>query len=350
MRCERVYIASTATWLPPSMSAQDAIAAGAADEAMVEATGQVAVAVADTESAPEMAALAGAEALARSGLEPADIALLLHAGVFYSGHDMWAPASFVQRAAVGADCLAMEVRQASNGGMACLEFAVAYLRADPDRVAALLTTGDKFCLPRFDRWRSDPGTVYADGGTAVVVSARPGFARLLSLVSVSASELEGMARGTDPFADEPFQYRSQVDVEECKRGFLSQVGLPYMIARLSAGQLAVVTRALDDAEVKLDDIAGFALPHHGRRRLDAGYLRPFGIDVERTTWPWSRGVGHLGAGDPFAGLEHLAASGAVAPGQLCLLTSVGAGFTWSAAVVEILERPPWTDAVCPNRR
>ena len=348
MRCEGVYIAGTAAWLPPAVSARDAVASGAADQALVETTGQLSVAVAGAESGPEMAALAGKNALARSGLEPAEIALVLHAGVFYSGHDMWAPASFVQRATVATDCLAMEVRQASNGGMACLEFAVPYLQADPRRAAALLTTGDKFCQPRFDRWRSDPGTVYADGGTAVVLSARTGFARLLSLVSVSASDLEGMARGTDPFADEPFQFRPRVDVEECKRGFLGQVGLAYMIGRLSAGQLAVVTRALDDAEVKLDDIAGFALPHQGRRRLDAGYLRPFDIDVERTTWPWSRGVGHLGAGDPFAGLDHLVASGAVAPGDLCLLASVGAGFTWSAAVVEILERPQWTDD--PDRR
>lgn len=339
MKCEGVYIAGVATWLPPAMSAREAVAAGIADEGIAEVTGQVAVAVAGAESGPEMAALAGRKALARAGLGPDRIALVLHAGVFYSGHDMWAPASFVQRAAVGTDCLAMEVRQASNGGMACLECAVAYLRADSVRTAALLTTGDKFCPPRFDRWRSDPGTVYADGGTALVVSVQSGFARLLSLVSVSASDLEGMARGTDPFADEPFQYRPRVDVEACKRGFLDQVGLPYMVARLLASQLAVVTQALDDAGVKLDDITGFALPHFGRRRLDAGYLRPLGIDVERTTWSWSRGVGHLGAGDPFAGLDHLVSSGAVAPGELCLITSVGAGFTWSCAVIEILERP-----------
>jgi len=343
VRCEGVYIAGTAVWLPPVMTARDAVAAGFADEDTVGVTGQVSVAAANAESGPEMAAWAGREALARSGFEPDEIALALHAGVFYSGHDMWAPAAFVQRTAMGTNCLAMEVRQASNGGMACLEVAVAYLRAGQERRAVLLTTGDRFCRPRFDRWRSDPGTVYADGGTALVVSTRPGFARLRSLVSITASDLEGMARGADPFADEPFQHRMRVDVEACSRAFLGRVGLPYMVSRLAAGQLSVVSQALDDAGVKLADIARFALPHLGRRRLDAGYLRPLGIDVDRTTWPWSRGIGHLGAGDPFAGLDHLVATEAVAPGQLCLLASVGAGFTWSAAVVEILACPHWSN-------
>src|SRR5207302_2143759 len=100
VRCDGVYIPGTATWLPPAMIPADAVAAGVADEAMAEVTGQVSVAVAGAESGPEMAALAGEKALARSGLRPDEIALVLYAGVFYSGHDMWAPASFVQHAAV----------------------------------------------------------------------------------------------------------------------------------------------------------------------------------------------------------------------------------------------------------
>jgi 3-oxoacyl-[acyl-carrier-protein] synthase-3 len=34
-------------------------------------------------------------------------------------------------------------------------------------------------------------------------------------------------------------------------------------------------------------------------------------------------------------------SGVLDAGHTCLLVSVGAGYSWSCAVVEVLERPAW---------
>ncbi|MCZ9343319.1 3-oxoacyl-ACP synthase, partial [Streptomyces sp. TRM76130] len=129
-------------------------------------------------------------AIDRSGTDAQDISLVLHACTYFQGHDLWAPASYIQQAAVGNDCLSSEVRQLSNGGMAALELGVAYLEAGRGRRAVLITTGDRFCPPGFDRWNTDPGTVCGDGGTAMVLSAEGGFARLRSLVTVSDPALE----------------------------------------------------------------------------------------------------------------------------------------------------------------
>ncbi len=339
-----LYLAGCGTWLPPPVSSATAVASGWFDRKSAESTGVVSAVVAGEESAPEMAARAAGVALRRSGCGPADIDLVLHASFFYQGHDLWAPASYVQRVAVGNRCPAMEVRQVSNGGMAALELASAYLAADPGRSAALVTTGDKFCPPGFDRWRSDPGTVYADGGTAVVLSRRGGFARVLSLVTVSAPDLEGMHRGDDPFGDVPFSHRPAVDLDACKRAFLATTGTSFAVARVGAGQEAAVKQALAEADVELGDLARIVLPHLGRRRLQAAYFGRFGIDPELTTWPWSRTVGHLGAGDPFAGFDHLVSAGLLDAGDRCLLVSVGAGFSWSCSVIEVLERPAWVTA------
>lgn len=336
-----IYVAACATWLPPPVPVAKAIADGHCDEMLAARTGALSVAVADTESAPEMAARAARIALGRAGYGPADIDLILHANFFYQGHDVWAPASYVQRVAVGNSCLAMEVRQASNGGMAAVELACAYLAADARRTAALVTTGDKCGPPGFDRWRSDQGTVYADGGTALVLSRQRGFARLRSLITVGDPELEGMHRGDDPFGPVPLSSRPTVDLNACKRAFLTRTGTSHAVARVSAGQESAIKQALAEAGVELEGIDRIALPHLGRRRLQVGYFRRFGLAPEVTTWLWSRRVGHLGGGDPIAGLEHLVTTGALGPGGLCLLVSVGAGFTWSAAVVEILERPGW---------
>ncbi|QEU96246.1 ketoacyl-ACP synthase III family protein [Streptomyces kanamyceticus] len=337
-----LYIAATGSRLPPAVRTEDAVADGRCSAALARATGSLAVAVAgDDESAPQMAVRAARSALERAGTAPGDIDLVLHASFFHQGHDLWAPASYVQREAVGTNCPAMEIGQVSNGGMAAIELASAYLAVDPGRSAALITTGDKFCPPGFDRWHSDPGTVYADGGTALVLSRRGGFARIRSLVTVSVAELEGMHRGDDPFARTPFEHRPQVDLEACKRAFLAETGASYAVSRVAAAQESAVKQALAEAELDLDDITRIVLPHLGRRRLQAAYFGPFGIDPERTTWPWSRQVGHLGAGDPIAGLDRLAVTGALGPGDTCLLVSVGAGFSWSCAVLDIHERPRW---------
>jgi 3-oxoacyl-[acyl-carrier-protein] synthase-3 len=100
-----------------------------------------------------------------------------------------------------------------------------------------------------------------------------------------------------------------------------------------------VDRALSEGDVKLADIDWFVLPSLGAGRIKAHFLDPLGIDLDRTTWPWGRHVGHLGAGDQIAGLSHLGGAGRLARGQRCLLLGVGAGFSWSAAVVEVLRWP-----------
>jgi 3-oxoacyl-[acyl-carrier-protein] synthase-3 len=76
------------------------------------------------------------------------------------------------------------------------------------------------------------------------------------------------------------------------------------------------------------------------RVLTANYIDGLGLDPERTTAQWSREVGHLGPADQMAGLSHLCAEGLLSPGDRCVLMGVGAGFTWSCAVLEIIAPPP----------
>jgi 3-oxoacyl-[acyl-carrier-protein] synthase-3 len=343
MRFDDVYLTATGTDLAPRVAVADAVAQGLCPQDVALTTDALSVAVApDTEFAPDMAARAAAQALARSSeVDAGEIDLLLHATVYYQGHDLWAAPSYVQRVAVGNRCPAIEIRQLSNGGMAALELAASYLAAGQDRCAALVTASDTFRRPGFDRWRSDPGTLYADGGVAAILSRRPGFARLRSLVSVSDPDLEGMHRGDDPYGVAPFSVRSPMDLDVWKRAFVSRTGRSFSIARVAAGEQEVLKRALAEAETELDDINWFVLPHFGRKRLELGLLRHLRIDAERTTWSWNRGVGHLGAGDQLASIDHLARTGALLPGQRCLLFGVGAGFSWSCGVLEIERRPAW---------
>jgi 3-oxoacyl-[acyl-carrier-protein] synthase-3 len=341
VRLEDVYIRGTSTRLPSRLTVADAVAAGACPPGLAAATGMESVACSPEESAAEMAVTAARTALARADADGGDIGLLLHADTYHQGQDLWPVASYIQREALGNSCQAVEIRQMSNGGLAALDLATAYLAAGHGRDEALLTTADRFCAPGIDRWNTDPGTPYADGATALVLSRRSGFARLVSLALHADPDLEPLHRGDDPFTAAPFGHRTPVDFEEAKRAFVGRVGISYAITRAHNGQQTVIKQALADAGSELGEADWVVLPHFGRRRLQAIYYKPFGIDPARTAWDFSRGVGHLGAGDQFAGLDHLVASGRAAPGDRCVLVSVGAGYSWGCAVLDILERPAW---------
>lgn len=339
MRIDDLYVRATAVRLPGTLRVADAVAAGDCPPRIADATGMESVAVSVEESAAEMAAAAATTALRRAASGPGDVDLLLHADTYHQGQDLWPVASYIQREALGNSCHATEIRQMSNGGLAAMDLAASYLRAGHGRGDALLTAADRFCAPGIDRWRTDPGTPYADGAAALVLSRRGGFAAVRSLALHADPELEPLHRGDEPFGPAPFSHRMPVDFARAKKAFVARTGMSSVVARAHEGQQTVVKRALADADRDLADADWVVLPHFGRRRLQAIYYGPFGIDPARTPWEWSRTVGHLGAGDQFAGLDHLVASGRTAPGDLVVLISVGAGYSWGCAVLEILDRP-----------
>jgi 3-oxoacyl-[acyl-carrier-protein] synthase-3 len=341
VRLEDIYIRGTGVRLPSSLSVADAVASGACPARVASGTGTVSVSWSPEESAAEMAVAAARTALRRAATAPEDVDLLLHADTYHQGQDLWPVASYVQREAGAGKGPALEIRQMSNGGLAALDLAAAYLSAGSSRCDALLTTADRFCEPGIDRWRTDPGTPYADGATALVLSRRGGYARLLSVAMLSDAELEPLHRGDEPFSPAPFTHRIPVDFEEAKRAFVGRVGMSFAVTRAHAGQQAVIKEALADAGMELAEADWVLLPHFGKRRLEVIFHNPFGIDPARTTWDWSRTVGHLGAGDQFAGLDHLVSTGRARPGDRVVLGGVGAGYSGGCAVVEITDLPDW---------
>lgn len=336
LRYDDVYIVGSGSRLPSRLSVKDALAEGLCGHAELAGTDMLSVSLAGEEHAPGMAAVALREALQLSGMGPESVGLLLYANVFYQGHDLWAAASHVQaEAGLSGACTSIEVRQMSNGGMAALQLAATALVAGTSPAVAV-AAADRFDPPGLDRWRSDPGALYGDGAAALVLARKPGVARVRSIAMVSDPSLESMHRGDVPFGRAPFSQRSQIDLLACRKAFVAREGITTTVARISAGQQQVVQQALDEADTGLEEITRFLLPHFGRRRIESAYSGLVGSDLSATTWDFSRTVGHLGAGDQYASFDHVIRSGSVAAGERWLLLGVGAGFSWSGAVIEVL--------------
>lgn len=340
MRCDGLCVRGLASHLPPAVSAADAVAAGRYLPQDYEENAIESVCVVpdgEAQAPPEMAVRAARAALADSGLAGPDVGLLLHAGLYHQGEDFWTPANYVQHQVLGGtDALAVQVHQASNGGMAALELAAAYLTASSGHRNALVTTADRYAPPGFDRWRTDTGVVYADGATALVLGRREeGAPRLLAVGSAAEPDLEEMCRDQAGFTPAPHFRDGPLDVRARKKSYLRVRGGRGLMDRLGRAAVRNIGRTLDEAGAKLDDVRWVVLPNIGFDSLEWEFLEPLGLTVDRTLWSWGRTVGHLGAGDQFAGLDHVVRELPVRPGDLVLLAGIGIGFNWTSAVVEL---------------
>lgn len=342
MKVHDMFVEALGVYLPEFVSAEEAVASGRYDPADYAENGLAGALVAGELSAPEMAVLAARSAFARSGLDPAGIDVVMHASGSPQGPEVWSQAAYIQRQVVCSDVPAMEVRLGCNGLFAALELATCYLRAEPHRRAALLTTAENMESPLGDRWRVTPGLIGSDAGCALVLGKTPGFARLLSVESVTVPELEGLHRGAEPLF--PAGALSGRTVDMRARGIYfreHEMGLAEAFAKAEKVHDELIARVLADAGVEFSAITKIAYINAARYMVEQRVLLPLGIDISRTTWHIGRRIGHTGPGDQFICVDYMLSSRELSPGDHVLMLGAAPGFSLSSAVVEIVERPAW---------
>jgi len=341
MRWTDIHLAALGSWLPETVDALDAVNAGLLDAERFKTLGYTSLSVGEDMAPPDMAVRAGTVALSRSGLTSRDFRVLLHGSLWYQGLDIWPTASYVAAGTVGRNVPAIDVQQRCNVGVSAIELAAMYLSA-AGRGAAMVTTGDRFAPPAVDRWNMHEFNLYGDGGTSLVLSTTGGFARLLSTATVADNSLEAQTRGDEPFAVASPARSEPVDLTARAASFARTIDHVKVSTRIGKVMLLARNQALADAGVAMDRIARVVTPASGRLKGDYQIHHLLGVAEEVTTWQYGRTVGHVGAGDWALGLEHLVTTRSVEPGDLVLLFGGGAGYTCSAAVLEILDLPEWT--------
>ncbi|MFH8350389.1 ketoacyl-ACP synthase III family protein [Streptomyces sp. NPDC018045] len=346
MRWNDVYVDAAAVRLGRRESVRQAVAEGRYDAAECAADDLLSVSVVDDTSHADLAVEAARRALSRSRVAHEDFTLVAHVtSSGFQGLDHWSPAAYVQARTVGGRATALQLQQASNGGLGAIDLVAAHVAARPAPGAALITTSDKYHLPMFDRFRSDKGGPRGDGATALVLTRGSGVARLLSSVVISDTTHEGAYRGTRPWATLSGEHGWPVDMRQRLREYLSTgVSVPEVASSIAAGQRAAMEEAMGEAGVRLQDVARFVYPVAGRSVVDWDAVkRDFGVDITQTTWEYGRELGHLGAGDQIAGLAHLLETKAVGPGDKVVLSGLGQGFTFGCAVLEVVAEPEWPE-------
>ncbi|WP_167484392.1 ketoacyl-ACP synthase III family protein [Nocardia terpenica] len=331
-----VFISGTGSEVPPVVETEIAIAQGRIERQVAESTDIVSAAVSSM-SAPEMASRAARSLSRMYHRDLADVALLIHATAWDQQH-LAAP-QYIQAALGMCVPMAFELRHGCAGGLTALAVAAQHLVANPADTV-LVTAADRFTEPAFDRWRSASGLIHGDGAAAAMLTRGRGFAALRSFAAASAPAYEMTGRTAALMTGGSGE---TLDAIPTKRRLISTIGRAELVADLAQHTTDTVTAALHAAHLEFRDIDHIVVPHLGRKTLDAFFFTPMAAQWKASTWDFGRTVGHTGPADTLLGLDYLACTGALDPGQHVLAFGIGTGFCWSSAVIEIIDTPATAD-------
>ena len=268
----------------------------------------------------DMAAAAAEQILERAGIQASDLDRIILATVC---PDQPSPstATIVARK-IGARCAAFDLSAACAGFLYGLDLARGAIACGEQRVLVLCADARSRFVDPSDR----RGTVlFADGaaGVLVVPSEEPG----LLAVEIGAEGLE------NPGAWVPAGGASKpASAETVAAGehYLHVDGFREIFENFKRFTREGVDRALQAAQVELSDVDVF-ITHQGNAFLVEEIVAELGIDPARAINDVHRHGNTSGASVAIA-LAEAQADGRIGPGSLVLVSSVGAGWTFGAAV------------------
>lgn len=347
MKTPGIHIAGLGTYLPDVMSAEEAVEQGLYSQEDYEWFGWTGAAVAGNVSAPDMAVHAAREAIERGGRGATELDLHVHAHSWPQGPLGWSPHQYVLRHVTDRDVPSFLIWQACSGLIGGIEMAASYLMATPERTGALLTGADNSGRPDFNRWEFGlQNGVIGDGASAVLLSKRSGFARLLSINSGSTAELEELYRGKEPIYSPTSAGGERVDFRERLGAFGDDLGdtVAEVVSRQGELRTELALRSMAEAGIGPDDVTRVSHVFTGLESYLKVILDPMGVSSDKGLLEFGRQFGHLTVNDQVIGLDHLVTTRQVGPGDYVLIVAHGGGTSITCAVVQIDEYPAWSSS------
>ena len=254
----------------------------------------------------EMSAIAGRDALAMAGVDPADVDLLLLA-TCSSDQQFPASASVVQHE-MGLTCGAIDMNAACSSFVYGLVTAMQFAAGGVERI--LLIGSD--ALSGIIDW-TDRGTcvLFGDGAGAVVIERTADAPTLLGWDLMS----DGSAAG----------------ILSCEHGGRIFMNGKEVFRRAVLAMESAARNAMDRAGVTMDDIA-LVVPHQANIRIIDAAMKRLEIPREKAAMVLERTGNTSAASIPLA-LVNALDDDRVAPGDLVLMVGFGAGMSSAAAVI-----------------
>ncbi len=262
-----------------------------------------------------------------------DISYLCYTYIHQQGNsNFWSPASYLQNKHSLKNAIPFNLLQGCNSELLAIDLMCSVLNQQDKDKMALIASADRFSITKFNRYNSDYGIFYGDAASAIIIGKNPGIAKILAIQSISAPELEEMHRG--PYQEElERNLNCFYDIRSTKKAYLEKYGRDTLmnLTRKSLTQLSKKVSAISN----LQEIDYYIFPNLGTKLLEGNYYPAFPGAKEKSLIDFGKSKGHMGANDAIAGFDYLFKSKKLKRGQKLLLIGAGAGFTWSAMLLEM---------------
>ncbi|CCH30846.1 3-oxoacyl-[acyl-carrier-protein] synthase III C-terminal domain-containing protein [Actinosynnema sp. NPDC047251] len=271
----------------------------------------------EDEQAWELAVDAAGTALERTGTDPDDISRVIYAGAGYWDSPAWSPAAKVadELGVTGAHCF--EVTNFCNAFTLGLRLAVDGLTPGAgERV--LVVAAERFS-GAVDRADPDSKALFnfGDAATAAVVAE----------TDFSFAYLGSSARTDPKWCDYFVGDYHDTGVHTRRRGKRKGLADTYVenFTALTWETLKLVGKDLADVR--------YLLVNQNDKKVQERLLAGLDLGDDRSVFN-QLNYGHMGCSDTLIALRGLADEGALADGDLVLLATSGAGFSWSVTALE----------------
>ncbi len=293
------------------------------------------VAPGEGEHPAAMGAFASQEALARAGVDAADVDVVISITEEFKEYPVWTAGIKLAYDIGARHAYAYDVGQKCGTSVLGLKQARDLLVADPD-VDTVLVAGGYRNGDLIDFRDPNVRFMYnlAAGAGAAVVQRGRGHALLGSHIvtdgSFSLDVLVPVGGTVAPLRPERIgDYRLQVT---------DPAGMKERLEPLSLDNFAlVVRRAVEKSGATLADVAYVAMLHV-KRSAHLGLLERLGIDPARSIY--LEHYGHLGQIDQLLSLRLAEERGLLKPGDLVVLVAAGVGYVWNALCLRWGETGP----------
>jgi 3-oxoacyl-[acyl-carrier-protein] synthase III len=273
----------------------------------------------------DLAARAGAKAIAEAGLTPADIDLVIVA-TFTPDHFTPSTACLVHGKLNIPNCMAFDVNAACTGWIYALSCANGLLTTGMAKKALVIGAD---CVTRLTNFKDRTTCVlFGDAAGAVVLGEVEEGRGILSQFC-SADGRQGQyiivpgGGSRNPCSHEV------VDKDE---QFLQMSGND--VFKFAATTLPeAVNIAVDRAGLKIDDL-DWIIPHQANLRIIDNAVKRLHVPHEKFIINIDR-FGNTSAASIGVALDEAVGDGRVKPGQLICLVAFGGGLTWGASVIRL---------------
>ena len=275
----------------------------------------------DGMSTTDMGACAASRALAKAGLEPTDVDLLI---VTTATPDRWLPSTACEvQSRIGAarSCPAFDLHAACTGFLYAVSMAEGYVAAGRGEVV-LVVSAEK--MSSIIDWQDRATCIlFGDGAGAAVVQPSQNGEGILSSFHRSDGDMADLLQRPAGGAARPLDEESLRARDHLIRMSGREVFKSAVRSMAHAGIAVLREAGLDSSDVDL------MVPHQANLRIIELTARYSGIPMEKVFVNLHR-YGNISSATIPVGLDEAAEEGLIGPGSLILMAAFGAGLTWGA--------------------